>query len=170
MTDIQQKQPAGGIDWEQDKKKLPDMLNVLTILTFVGCGLGIIFSLLGFVRAQVNYDNLLAVQGNLENAPEFAKKLAGPEMLEVMRKSLENRLPILLLALVGYGLCLYGAIQMRGLKKIGFSVYVIGEIVPVAASLIFIGTAALMGWAIAIALVFPAIFIILYSTQIKYLS
>jgi hypothetical protein len=170
MTDIQQKQPAGAIDWEQDKKKLPDMLNVLTILTFVGCGIGLISSCWGFMHSQTGYDDLLAVQGNLENAPDFAKKLAGPEMLEIARKSLENRLPLLLLGLVGYALCLYGAIQMRALKKQGFSIYVIGEIVPIAASLIFIGTAALMGWAIAFALLFPAIFIILYATQVKYMS
>ena len=170
MTDIQQKQPANLLD-DQMKKKIPDMLNVLTILTFIGCGLFSILSLVGFVGAQANYDKLLSLQGTLpDNTPDFAKKLVGPEALELSRRSLENRLPLLLLALVGYVLCLYGAIQMRKLKKVGFSIYVIGQVAPIAGTLIFIGTGAMIGMWMAIGLIFPAVFIILYATQLKHLS
>ncbi len=168
MTDIQQ--TADTMNWEVDKKKLPETLNVLTILTFIGCGLGALGSIWGFFSAQRTYDATLQVQGNLENAPDFAKKLMGPDVLEMLRRTLENRMPILLLGLVGYGLCLYGAIQMRARKKAGFGIYVIGELLPVAASLIFIGIGLLSAFTLGLTFAIPAVFIILYATQLKHLS
>jgi hypothetical protein len=167
MPDSQQ--TADVLNFEGDKKKLPEMLNVLTILTFIGCGIGLISSVWSCVSAQHSYDTILQAQGNMENAPDFAKKLMGPEMLEIARKSLENRIPILLLSLVAYALCLYGAIQMRARKRLGFSVYVIGELLPIAVSLLFIGTGVFGGYTMAFALLFPAVFIILYATQLKHL-
>ncbi|MDP4148869.1 MAG: hypothetical protein Q8927_21085 [Bacteroidota bacterium] len=171
MTDIQQKQPAGNAaNWDPEKKKVPETLNVLTILTYIGCGLGLIFSVYGFFTAQATYELMLQKQGSLDNLPDFAKKMMGPEMLEMYHKMFENRIPILLLALIGYVLCFYGATQMRQRKKMGFSLYVIGEIVPVVALFIFIGTGAMIGVTLVTSLIIPAVFIILYATQLKHLS
>jgi hypothetical protein len=171
MTDIQQKQPAGAAaNWDPDKGRLPGTLNTLTILTYIGCGIGLILSLITFIKAQAFYDDLLAKQGNLDNASDFERKMASPERIEMARKMLENKMPLLLLSLVGYALCLYGANQMRQRKKMGFSLYVIGEIVPVVALFIFIGTGAMMGVTLVTSLIFPAVFIILYATQLKHLS
>jgi len=43
---------------DKDMKKLPQMLNVLTILTYIACGVGALFSILGvlgvgFVRSMI---------------------------------------------------------------------------------------------------------------------
>lgn len=168
MTDIQQ--TADVLNWDDKQKKLPEMLNVLTILTFVGCGVFTLSSIWSYMTAQRSYDAIVQMQGQMDNAPEFAKKLMGPHMMEIAQKTLENRLPILLLSLISYGLCLYGAIQMRARKKLGFSIYVIGELLPVAASLIFIGVGMYAGFTMAFGLLIPAVFIILYATQLKYLS
>ena len=154
---------------QDEPKKLPDMLNVLTILTFIGCGLGTISSIYGFVNAQTSYDKMVQVQGKLDDAPALVKKFMGPEMLEMARKSLENRTPILLLTLVAYGLCLYGAIQMRSRKKAGFSIYVVGELLPIAASCIFIGMGTFGGFGL-FAFLIPVVFIILYGTQLKHMK
>jgi hypothetical protein len=171
MTDIQQKQPAGNAgNWDPEKKKLPETLNVLTILTYIGCGLGLLFSIYGFFTAQATYEMMLQKQGSLDNLPDFAKKMMGPEMLEMYHKMFENRIPILLLSLIGYALCFYGASQMRQRKKMGFSLYVIGEIVPVVGLFIFIGTSAMIGVTLVTSLIIPAVFIILYATQLKHLS
>ena len=40
-------------------------------------------------------------------------------MLEVTRKMYENRIPIMVISLVGAALCLYGALEMRKLEKAG---------------------------------------------------
>jgi tryptophan-rich sensory protein len=90
--------------------------------------------------------------------------------MEIVRKTVENRLPIFLLGIVGIGLCIYGALQMRKRKKTGFSVYVLGELLPVVSTVIFIGTGSFGGLTIIGSLLIPVIFIILYSTQLKHLS
>jgi hypothetical protein len=168
MADIQQS--ADVLKWDEDQKKIPEMLNVLTILTFVGCGLGLLGSIWSFIGAADAYNKILGAQSNLENAPDFAKRLMGPHPLELAQKTLDNRMPILLLGLVSYALCLYGAIQMRSRKKMGYSIYVIGEILPIAAVFIFIGIGLYGSFSLAMIFLIPIIFIILYSTQLKHLS
>jgi hypothetical protein len=168
MTDANQ--PADLVNWDPKPKKIPEMLNVLSILTFIACGLGIISSCYSFFNAQKSYDTILSTQDKLANAPDIIKKLAGPDMLEIARKTLDNRLPLNLLYLVGYALCIYGVLQMRAMKKAGFPIYLIGEVVPVIAMFIFIGAMSFSGFVLLSALVFPVVFIILYATQLKYLS
>ncbi len=153
----------------EEPKKIPDMLNVLTILTFVGSGIGFCSSIWGFFKAQDSYDKMVEAQSKLDSMPDFAKKMMGPEMLEMTRKALDNRTPILILALLSYALCVYGAIQMRQLKKPGFTIYLVGELLPIVAGAIFIGVGLFGGFAIVGYLIY-AVFIILYATQLKYLK
>jgi len=167
MSDPQQSNDV--LNWEE-KKKIPEMINVLSILTFIGCGLGLIGSIWAYANATKQYDKALDAQGKMENAPDFAKKLMGPNPVELAQRTLDNRLPILLLSLVAYVLCIYGAMQMRKLKKTGYSIYVIGEILPIAGLFIFIGIGLYGTFTLAIILLFPILFIILYSTQLKHLS
>ena len=101
--------------------------------------------------------------------PDFAKKLMGPEMVEAARKTAENRVPVLLLGLLGCILCIYGAMQMRQFKKSGFTIYIVGELLPAVGAIIFVGFVSLGGFGI-IGYLFYAIFIILYATQLKYLK
>lgn len=168
MADLQQ--TKDNINWEVDKDKLPETLNVLTILTFVGCGLQLLFSFVGYARAQANLDTIVAAENN-ENTPSFAKKLMGPHALEIAQNSLENRLPILILTLVSCALCIYGAIQMRARKKQGFYMYLIGELVlPIITSAIFLGVAAMTGMGALFGFLIVAVFLILYASQLKHLS
>ena len=153
-----------------EPKKLSDMLNVLTILTFVGCGIGLLSSVYSFCTAASSYEKMLQVQDKLDQMPDFAKKMMGPDMLELMRKTMENRVPILLVALVGYALCTWGAMQMRKFKKTGFGIYVVGELLPIVVTMLLIGMGAFQGFSMALALGFPLVFIILYATQLKHLS
>ncbi|HZE82878.1 MAG TPA: hypothetical protein VE035_01155 [Puia sp.] len=167
MSDPQQ--PVDTLQWEE-KKKIPEMINVLTILTFVGSGIGLISSYWSYSSAAKNYDKILDAQSKMENAPDFAKKMMGPHPVELAQKTLDNRLPVMLLNIVSCLICIYGAMQMRKLKKTGYSIYVIGEILPIAALFIFIGIGLYGGFTLAIILLFPILFIILYSTQLKHLS
>jgi len=153
----------------EEPKKIPDMLNVLTILTFIGSGIGVISSIWSCVKAQDSYDKMVDAQSKLDSMPDFAKKMMGPEMVEMTRKALENRIPILILSLLSYALCIYGAIQMRQLKKAGFTIYLVGELLPIVAGAIFIGIGTFGGFAIVGYLIY-AVFIILYATQLKYLK
>lgn len=153
---------------EGDTPKLPTSLNVLTILTFIGCAIAAISSIWGFVSAQKSYDDLVAAQGKMDDAPAFVKKMMGPEMLEMSRKAAENRTVILLIGLAGVALCLWGALEMRKLKKQGFILWVAGEFLPIIATAVVLGFGVFTGFA-AIGLVFPIIFLILYGVNKKHL-
>lgn len=169
MTDINQ---ATETNWDpREKKKIPGTLNVLTILTFIGSGLGLISSVWSFANAKNSYDKLLEMQGSgdMEKMPGFMKSFVGPEALEMTRKAYENKLPILIVTLVALGLCVYGAIEMRKLRKQGFYVYLMGQILAIVGAVIFMGIAVFTGFG-AFGLIFPALFIILYATQLKYLK
>src|ERR1700761_6074937 len=110
MADINQPQAD---NWMENPKKLPAMLNLLTILTFIGSGLGLISSIAGYFTAQNNYDQQVKLQDKMDDMPDIVKHMMGPNPMETAHKQLENRLPIMLLGFVGCALCLYGAIQMR---------------------------------------------------------
>jgi hypothetical protein len=146
--------------------QLPTTLNVLTWLTFIANGLGVVSALWSFSRAQANYDNIVQNQDKLENAPEIAKKLAGPHPVETARAMLDNRLPVVIITLLACFLCFYGALEMRKLKKMGFALYILGDIVPYALG-IFIGFDIFTTFGYIIGLVFTIVFIILYATQLK---
>jgi len=155
-------------DFTKDPNKLSDMLNVLTILTFIGCGIALLFGTTGFINAKSNYDKVIQMQDKMDQMPSYLKGMLGPDPVGMAQKSLDNRIPVYLLTLVSAGLCLYGAIQMRRLKKAGFGIYVLGEILPLATTFIFLGT--MSQFTLYFSILFIALFVILYATQLKYLK
>ncbi len=169
MTDLNQ--PTDILMPPTEKTKLPGSINVLTILTFIGCGLGLISSVYNFFNAKSGLDKMEAAINSpeYENMPALAKKFLSPEALEMARKSYENRVPINLIALIGIVLCIYGAMQMRKLKAQGYTVYVIGELLPLVSFVVFLGAASLTGFAGIMTICFLLLFVILYTTQRKYL-
>jgi len=158
---------------EQDIPKMSSGLNVLTILSFIGCAIQLIGSLWGFFSAKKSYDGLdkLTEQMNSENMPGWAKSMMGdPEkMIQLITKSYENRIPIVLLSLAATGLCFYGVMQMRKLKKQGFLFYTIGEVLPFLTQFLFIGAFAFSGFAMYFGIAIALLFIILYMMQRKHL-
>ena len=167
MADINQQPKAE--EWLQEPGKIPSMLNVLTILTFIGNGIGIIFAILGYFNAASNYDKVVQAQGKMDEMPGFLKNMMGPDPVGTARLALENRLPVMLLTLAGALLCIYGAMQMRKLKKAGFWTYLIGDLVPFAI-IIFMGATMMTGFSGLIGICFTVLFLILYATQLKYMS
>lgn len=153
----------------EEEKKLPSLLNVLTILTLIMCAFELLSQSYNLIKGRKSIDEMEKLQGSadFEKMPEFAQKMMGPEALDRARLAYENRIPLFIILLVGVGLCAYGAIQMRKRQKNGYYMWLIGEILPIIGSVIFlgIGFAGGMSWI----LLFPALFIILYSTQLKYL-
>jgi hypothetical protein len=151
---------------EGEKPDLPSGLNVLTILTFIGCAISYISSIWSYINAEKAYKSLVDAQDKITEAPPWAKNMMGPNMLEMAKKSMENKLPILLIALIATSLCLYGAIEMRKLKKQGFILWLVGEVLPIVGGVIFMGIGMFTGFAL-IGLLFPVVFILLYMAQRK---
>jgi hypothetical protein len=160
---------ADVLNFEGEEQKLPSGLNILTILTIIGSILSLLGGIWNYFRADKGYKDLVDMQGKLDEAPPMMKKMMGPEMVELARKTAENKLPIMLVTVIGAALCLWGALEMRKWKKQGFILWVAGEFLPVIATFIIIGTGFFSGFAL-IGVIFPIIFLVLYAVQRKHLK
>ena len=154
---------------EFEKKPLPTTLNVLTILTFIGCAIGLIFSFASPWMLKFSLSMMeKASQGSAELTP---KQVAD---MEVAKRSIEltqnNMVPLIIIGLIGIALCFVGALMMRKLKKDGFWLYLGGQLLPLIGSLILLGTAQFTGVMSYVMFAIPIVFIVLYYTQIKYLT
>lgn len=154
----------------EEPDKMPQMISVLSILTFIGSGLVILFQLYYFTAAKRIYDVAMAGQEKIDQAPAWAKSMQGPDPVGVIQRTYDNRIPISLLTIVAAVLCIVGAVQMRKLKKNGFAIYLVGELLPIVTTAIFLGTAAMASMGFYFGLVIYAVFIILYATQLKNLK
>ncbi|MEO5943355.1 MAG: hypothetical protein ABIP30_16810 [Ferruginibacter sp.] len=154
-----------------NQPKMSGTLNVITILSIIGCILQFLASTWAFFSSKTSFENKDKVMEQMSSGkmPSWAKSMM-PDMThfeEMVTKSYENRLPILILSIVAVALCFYGVLQMRKLKKQGFLFYVIGEILPFLTGAFFIGTFTLTGTYAVVGFVIAAFFLILYSTQRK---
>ena len=154
-------------------EKLQGGLNVLTILTYIGSAISLIGSFYSFATAKTTFDTKDAAleKMNSPEMPAFAKSMMPDpaHFEEMVTKSYENRIPILLISLIAVGLCIAGAMQMRKRKKQGYLLYVIGELLPFVAMIFFIGTFVLTGAGGMIGIGIALLFIILYTMQRKHL-
>ncbi|HNP55134.1 MAG TPA: hypothetical protein PKK69_10955 [Ferruginibacter sp.] len=152
----------------EGKPKLSSGLNVLTILTIIGSILALVSSVYNYFTAQKSYEDMLKMKDTpeMQKAPAFVKSMMSDEMIEVLHKAYLNRMPIMILSLLGAALCLYGALEMRKQKKNGYLIWLVGELMPLVAGLAFLGMGAYQGFGL-VALVFPIIFIILYTIYRK---
>ncbi len=151
-----------------EKPVLSSGLNVITILTIIGSVVSLLSSVWTFISAKKSYESLRATMesGSLDNAPKWVRGMLTPEMLETTRKMLENKFPLLIVGVLGSLLCLYGALEMRKFKKQGYMLWLVGEILPMIVLFLLIGSNAFAGWSL-ISLLFPIIFIILYTLYKK---
>ncbi len=152
--------------FETDKKELPSTLNVLTILTFVGCGLGLIFSLASPKLLEFSRSMIEKAAQNTTDDLQLAKL---EEARQTMDLTQQNMIPLMGLGIAGIIACFIGALMMRKLKKDGYYIYVIGQIVPIVGTMVFLGSTYFSDWKNIIGLVIPVVFIVLYTLQKKHL-
>lgn len=151
-------------------KELPGMLNVLTILTFIGSGLaylGSIWQMVSNTDPDKQTEKITQAMDRMDSNSFFYKWTEAS--LEVLRKSYDNRYLLLIATLIFTTLCVVGAIRMRKLRKSGYYIYLIGELAPLVLVLGLFGTGFAALVQLSFGLVFALLFIILYSTQLKYL-
>lgn len=155
-------------NFDMESNKPSQTLNVLTILTFIGCAVFGLFTiatpaLLGFSKKMI-----AKAQESAEMTPEkIAELRKGLEGIELAEK---NMIPLIVVGMAGIVLCFVGAMMMRKLKKDGFWIYTAGQLLPLIAGIFIMGTSQYQG---ASNFVFPFIsvlFIFLYASQRKYLK
>lgn len=148
-------------------KTLPGMLNVLTILTFIGCGLGFISA--GWSFFSSTSDQIEKMQEQREQMGDqggFLKKFFD-DSFDMAQVGFEHKNLLLAINLVCLVLCLVGAIQMRKLKKPGFFLYTIGELAPVFVLGGLLTSVSNINFLFSA--FFAFLFVVLYATQLKHL-
>lgn len=145
--DTPQQQPD-----QQIPPRRQTMLTVLCILTFVGSGLNFFSSLI----FAAFYDTFVLIMN------EFADKFNIPGM-EIIT---ETKPIYFLVSAIFYLGAIIGAVFMIRLKKTGFHIYTIFQILLVISPMYFMH----LPGPNFLDLLFSGTFIILYSTQLKYMS
>ena len=130
-------------------KKRPDILTVLCILTFIGSGLGVI----SFLTIAISYGSLNTI---------IAKSDIDIPGMDIL---LSAGVDFYIVGSILYSISLFGAIKMWNLKKIGFHYYTIAQIILLMLPAIFRVTRISIGSSI-----FTGLFIILYGTNLKYMT
>lgn len=163
-------EPITSTDYLDDlaAKKIPSILNTLTILTYIGCGLALLSSIAS--PFLMNYskqimDKALTQEGLSDAQITYLQKTKAA--LEITQHYI---VPIVAIGIIGVVLCFVGAFMMRKLKKDGYWLYIAGEVLPILTTIILLGQYAYIDWKSLATYVFPVLFIILYSSQRKYLS
>jgi hypothetical protein len=145
-------------------------LNVLTILTFIGCGIAYLGALYNYFTAN-NYQEKIAEMEEMQDKMED-NELASTIMkgsMEMLEKSYQYRYILLIATLVFTTFCLMGALRMRKQRKSGFPLYIIGELAPLILTVALMGFSLTGGITLIIGGIVAIVFVILYSTQRKYL-
>jgi len=148
MTELQE---------EEKKNTRPELLKVLCILTFVGSGLALFSDIFMFFTIDIikEYFN----NGLLD----FLSKDMDAEVLEIIF----NVNPIyFIFQSILFALTIYGTYLMWNLKKIGFHLYTIGQIILLILPQVFIPSLPFPTFNLLISL----IFIFLYAKNLQYLT
>ena len=151
------------------KQPLPSTLNVLTILTFIGCAIGLVFSLA--TPWMLNFALKMMDKASASTTELTPKQVADMELSRhAIQLTQNNLVPLIIIGLIGIVLCFVGALMMRKLKKDGFWLYLGGQLLPLIGNIILLGTSQFTGVISYIMFAIPIVFIVLYYGQMKHLT
>ena len=144
------------------------MLNVLIILTFIRCGISYRVPCSATLRAPKSKSPKYV------NNRKTWKEADSPENLwkvlwRFSKKSYDYKNLLLASGLIFTTLCLIGAIRMRKLRKSGYFIYVVGKLAPIVIAIGLFGSSFFGAISVVFSAIFAVLFVILYSTQLKYL-
>lgn len=153
---------------EFDKPKLTKTLNILTILTIIGSAIFLISVLLMPTCTRFSKKMMAkAAESGQQMSPKDMEKIREANaQLEIVEK---NMVPYIAINVLGAGLCLFGAVMMRKLKKDGYWLYIAGQVLPWVGNILVLGVAYFTGQMMntLFMLMITLLFIVLYTTQRK---
>lgn len=154
---------------ESDLRTLPQGLNVLTILTYIGSAMQLLGAFYNYFTIGKSYQMIrTANEGMGGGNNEFVEKIMSGAS-EMIKKQYKNRTLLLISAVVFAIVCFLGAMLMRNKKMIGYYVYLAGELIYPAIYTVLIGFSG-FGVLGILGFIFPIVFVILYTLQRKYLT
>jgi hypothetical protein len=161
------------LDQQPEAKAMTGTIKVLTILTFIGCGLAFIGAVWSLYSSGKSMEQIAILQEQADQMSDGGNEVATGMMMQsidMIRKQYENRYLLLIVNLLATGLCLFGALEMRKMRKNGFYLWLTGELLPILITVAIIGFNLMGGIVMGASLLFASVFIVLYALQLKHMS
>ena len=159
--------------FETNQLKRPTFLTVLCILTFIGRGWGVLsqlFSLLftNLVDVSAQTEQLNTMMDNMESGAgtSFLSGILSSSQ-EVMQATMMHAKSIAVISLVLSLLSLCGAILMFSLRRIGFYIYTVAQLLLLFVVPYFAGFSMIVVMGMLFSALFTVVFIILYALNLK---
>ena len=155
---------------EEGNAKLPSGLNTLTILTFVGSGIMLLFTIImpWYMNFSLKMIDMAMSSGKEITAKDLQRMEDAKKLITLTQA---NMVPLMITGVIGGVLCIVGAMMMRKYKKDGYWIYLGGEFLPLIASFVIMGTAQYnSAFSIIIGVGIPLLFALLYANQLKHLK
>ena len=144
-------------------------LTVICVLTFISCGWGLIQSLWSLCTLESQKEKTQKQIEQIEQMGDGSFANFSLQGAEYGMQLLEN-IPAQILLIAFLGIELLGTIWMWQLRKKGFYLYVLSNILLLLFPLIFAGLTSFTTIILAIGGVFTALFIVLYALNLKHMS
>lgn len=164
---------------EEQSIEKPQFLKVLCILTWTCCGFLFLSSLWGLFYQPSPEKQQEQIEQIREINPEAADKMEEA----LLNQNETDKLISNIINIIAIALSFFGALQMWQLKKTGFYVYIVGELLPYlsfafggANSLAAAGAMggsmgkSIVSIAIIFMIIFDLAFIIMYAVNLKYMT
>ncbi len=160
---------SSDLSTQQATAKLPTGLNILTILTFIGCVIQIISAGYAFYMFHSGFMEIKNSGAITENAFRIKDKFFEGGLALHASSIYNSQVIVLTIALLCAFICFVGAMQMRKLRKKGLWLYLAGELLYPVIGSIFIFKYFETGVVDYIRLIIPVVFVGLYLSYSKYL-
>ena len=153
---------------ETNPKQRPGLLTALCILTFIGSGFSVLNNLMGMVMSPIKnffgpeFFEMVRDEIDEEPARQFVE-----QALEIGQKALEHIFEISLAQFFLYAASLTGAILMFQLKKLGFYIYTIAQVLLLFVPAVFVGFNLFINIGILFSSIFTILFIALYAINLN---
>ncbi len=156
-----------------ENNQRPTFLTVICILSFIGTGFSILSALIGIAMAP--FYNAVSEESNVamdeamgelsSQSPGFASFFG--KIMGTSQAIMEHALIINLVNLACSIIALFGVIMMWKLKKLGFYLYSVSEIIILVLPVALIGFSFMLGFSLVFGFIFTAGFIIMYALNLK---
>jgi len=158
------------LDENPETKTMTATINVLTILTLIGCGITFISGIWGFYSSGKSMEQMALMKEQIDQIGDSGSETAANLMMQSMnmiKKQYDNRYLLLIVNLLATGLCVFGALEMRKMRKNGYYLWLTGELLPIIITVAIIGFNLMGGLVLVGSLLFAGVFIVLYGLQLK---
>ncbi len=162
-----------------ETNQMPKFLKVLCILSFIMCGIMLLFALIGLKNLFMTPEEILGMNPYMQTMQDN-----NPEAYQAMLDSMQYKNVSAILGVIMPIISLFGVIFMWKRKKSGFYIYLVGEFLPYLTIFLTNGLATMYAATsqmgengtmainifIGMVIFFDLLFVVLYGLNFKHLK